>query len=1395
MRYPSLKSILAKYKPNPGSKTKHVSRSRVLVASSLITCICVSVMPAHAVVYDVSGIPTKNTGDAFTAAELNLMIDMIRNLKKDDRDDADITNDRFGFGLVGNPTSMVDVNGTVTATAFDGDGSALTNLPNPGLWSPTASDIYFNGGKVAIGINSSPTDELEVHATNTTILSKSTGADSTAEFVVENDSQRYAIGVNGSSGDSFEIYNATNNTNVLSVNPTTNNITTSNDLTIGGDVYGDTFVSTTTGLPVTGKFVDGTNTDDAAYMDGNVGINTLAPEATLHVDDRGSTGPAIFVENASDTEGDIAWNAGEHLQLGEWNQTTDTFTERMRIEHTTGNVGIGTTNPDQLLHVAGGVKVNYSTGGMEINTVLNEAANNYVRNSFLMSRDTDLTWDAANDLWVKPNGSNNDFAAILHRNADLSFVAGGSDDLSAGLTNAAFSAAYERLTIKSDTGLVGIGTRLPSEEVHVRKDQTEPTSFYAQNESAAAGANVRAGFGAKSDGTQIDIMAYGTGATGTLSGATRADAAFIRTVTGAPASSLNIGNGGAAPINFFTDDATRMTVLANGNVGIGTTSPVAKLQVGEHLGPPPSSDADELLLTTSGNTGMTIVGGTAHQESINFGYPGFGSTTERGRIVYTNNIGTLSLWADGNEWVTIKSDGKVGISDTTPDGTLKLDVEGQVGATEYCDQNGANCILAGALGGGGGTTLTGTSLLSNNAGTAADGVYSGSGAQSIFIGTNAGQANTTGAENTFVGQLAGQSNTIGAQNLFIGKQSGGGTIDGNNNVAIGPRALYNNNSGDHNISIGSDSGGFVRGNRNIFIGANITGDFGNISDSNRLNIGNLIFGTDLDGTGATVSSGNIGIGTDDPSEELHVRKDQAASTTIAVQNASTGAATGTRAAFTAQSNGAAMDMMVYGTAATGNLGAHPRADTAFVRTHSGSAVSNMVVGNGGAAPLNFITSDATRMTIGTTGNVGIGVSPFSGYKLDIAGGIQLTGNHQGTNLIQFNSTLSGDQWMLYPEAAAFSIINGTTGARSLFLANNGNVGVGKINPDTKLHVEATGESVATFDIKSASADTVLTLDSSDGIISTGSHFLKATDGATEVFSVRGDGNLGIGQAATGNPLDVNGNAMVQGRMAITDTAALSSARTLDIDRTSTGGSAQYGIDAYTRYNGTQTANRTHYGTYSRIALDGSKGAFTMSGNGVRAEVEVEGTVSPDYARAIYAHVDHNGSGTTAEGRGVEVLVDTAAGTTINTAAGLFINLDNDGTINNNYGIFISDVVEGAQTNAYALWANEGDFILDGDGNGVRGGTNAGSDLFFGEGQDAAVWYDGTDLNIDPNIVGSGQVEVRGDLAFEGDLRRTSGTLRCPTGEVLFGFDNGADSTAGDGSHPGLICGPPPQVYQ
>jgi hypothetical protein len=161
------------------------------------------------------------------------------------------------------------------------------------------------------------------------------------------------------------------------------------------------------------------------------------------------------------------------------------------------------------------------------------------------------------------------------------------------------------------------------------------------------------------------------------------------------------------------------------------------------------------------------------------------------------------------------------------------------------------------------------------------------------VGTSALRRMTTGSNNTAVGlqalnnaQIAVDSIAIGESALFGG--SGIGTLTGGKNVAIGNAALYDTTSGANNTALGYHAGLSVNsGSNNIFIGLqagdSLTTGSNNIAlgydidlpsstGSNQLSIGNLIFGSAIDGTGATISSGNIGIGDATPDFRLDVEQ-------------------------------------------------------------------------------------------------------------------------------------------------------------------------------------------------------------------------------------------------------------------------------------------------------------------------------------------------------------------------------------------------------------------------------------------------------------------------------------------------------------------------------------------
>jgi hypothetical protein len=109
------------------------------------------------------------------------------------------------------------------------------------------------------------------------------------------------------------------------------------------------------------------------------------------------------------------------------------------------------------------------------------------------------------------------------------------------------------------------------------------------------------------------------------------------------------------------------------------------------------------------------------------------------------------------------------------------------------------------------------------------------GGDSVYVGYQAGYANTDGTFNNFIGSKAGLSNTTGDDNIFIGLEAGNKNKTGSFNVYIGSGAGHENDAGGNNTLVGYQAGQNATGSGNVFLGYRAGRDE---TDSNRLYISN-----------------------------------------------------------------------------------------------------------------------------------------------------------------------------------------------------------------------------------------------------------------------------------------------------------------------------------------------------------------------------------------------------------------------------------------------------------------------------------------------------------------------------------------------------------------------------
>ena len=127
-------------------------------------------------------------------------------------------------------------------------------------------------------------------------------------------------------------------------------------------------------------------------------------------------------------------------------------------------------------------------------------------------------------------------------------------------------------------------------------------------------------------------------------------------VNGSGDVNINASSGSDA-INFQIGGTTQMTVTSSGNVGIGETSPGAKLVI---------ADTEDV---TSGNHDLAIfnTGTTANKASISFGYNADGAQTTENTISSNNSLPLVFRTTSTSNAFTILDNGNIGIGTTTPE--------------------------------------------------------------------------------------------------------------------------------------------------------------------------------------------------------------------------------------------------------------------------------------------------------------------------------------------------------------------------------------------------------------------------------------------------------------------------------------------------------------------------------------------------------------------------------------------------------------------------------------------------------------------------------------------------------------------------------------------------------
>ena len=605
----------------------------------------------------------------------------------------------------------------------------------------------------------------------------------------------------------------------------------------------------------------------------------------------------------------------------------------------------------------------------------------------------------------------------------------------------------ERLTLTGSeavfTGNVGIGTASPDYNLEIEnassptiatKDTTNNviTKMFSANSQGFIGTESNHDLRVRTNNTdKITIQSGGKVGIGTTSPSSKftvsgSDASnWISRIENTSSSNpqglvVSIGAQTSAYATFgvYSDSAYQFVVGGDGNVGIGNTNPLAKLQItsGDSGASSPWSNADELVLESSGNAGLAFQTPNTGAATIAFQDP---ESVQAGFIQYLHADNALRFATNGNnERMRITSSGIVEIGAIPSVAPAILSVRKNGTCIEYGHGNN-NGRYEGTLGafGSSGFPYIGFSTSCDN---------------SVNTFTTRGWKGNVINSNDYGDLIFAQATNANASGQTLTERM---RIKNDGNVGIGTTSpnniLHISDAGTTTLVRVGNNGAYDAG---IYFNTSTDWTIGtDTSNSNAFTIGN----SSSVGTSPKIviqTGGNVGIGITNPSGVLHIKKDNATaafniqgglnsqttagtitseinfisndgSTTGGIATAiksvseiSNGAHNGLAFYTGQQSRTPYLKQMLYFTAAGGlSFG---DTNTAYgtsgqVLTSNGDASPSWQAAGGGSSPWTTTSNDIYN---NNSGSVGIGVSsPVA--KLDVNGDCSYEDVNTGTTTV------------------------------------------------------------------------------------------------------------------------------------------------------------------------------------------------------------------------------------------------------------------------------------------------------------------------------------------------------------------------------------------------------------